>query len=262
MRIHDLHTIDSRYERIFISPHLDDAALSCGGALVQAPSLVVTICTGAPGADRPMSGLAREIHAEWGLAPEEAVTARLQEDARAMETLAADYYWAGLLDAIYRVPEAYDSRDRLFGDPQPGDPLGPALRRLLEALAGCAPRAQFYAPLGVGRHVDHLLTHAAARETLPPGRLWFYEDIPYVISDPRGLERRLAKLGGRWEPQTVEIGRSLERKLDAIAAYASQMEALFGGPAAMRERVADYAASVGPGGAERLWRPAISGERR
>lgn len=256
MRVDDLRQIDDRYDHVYLSPHLDDAALSCGGAIANAAMagarvLVVTICTGIPPAEGPFSDLARELHAQWSLSPEEAVTARLKEDALAMERLGADWYWVGMLDAIYRVPEAYHSRDTLFGTPRAGDPLLPAVRQLLDTLQERAPRAMFYVPLGVGSHVDHLITYVAGASGLG-APLSFFEDVPYVVGEGE-LDRRLRQIGERLSPSIMPIAATLERKLESIAAYASQMGALFGGEAAMRRTVAAYAMALREGGGERLW---------
>src|SRR5262249_20208859 len=158
--IKDLRQIHDNYDHIFLSPHLDDAALSCGGVIARHSAmgvrvLVVTVCTASsPG---PFSPFAQALHSRWNLDPARAVSARLYEDDLAMERLGADYYQVGQLDAIYRLPEAYASEETLFGIPAPDDPLLPALRQLISALRNRVPRAMFYAPLGVGNHVDHQL---------------------------------------------------------------------------------------------------------
>ncbi len=51
MRLSSIESINKRYEHIYLSPHLDDVALSCGGRIVKQRSkgenvLVVTVFTG------------------------------------------------------------------------------------------------------------------------------------------------------------------------------------------------------------------------
>jgi LmbE family N-acetylglucosaminyl deacetylase len=189
MQIEDLSQIGDNYDHIYLSPHLDDAALSCGGAISALHAagdrvLVVTICTASPAPDAQFNDLAQEFHRRWGLAPAEVVAARLREERRAMEMLGADSYWAGMLDAIYRYPAAYNSRAALFGTPAPDDPLLPALRQLIRALRERVPSAQLYVPLGVGTHVDHQISHTAARDALD-GAVLCYEDMPYAIRPGR-----------------------------------------------------------------------------
>src|SRR5512147_2981800 len=106
MHFEDLRQIDNNYDHVYLSPHLDDAALSCGGAIArysesEARVLVTTICTAAPPPEASFSSFASELHHKWGLPAATAVEARLHEDTRAMEQLGADSYWVGMADAIY-----------------------------------------------------------------------------------------------------------------------------------------------------------------
>lgn len=228
MRLHDLDQVE-QYNHIYLSPHLDDAVLSCGGAILLARQrgervLVVTLCTAAPAPEGPFSTLAREFHHHWGLQPEQVVAARLREDAAAMERLGADFLWAGFLDAIYRAPDAYTSRESLFGTPTPGDPLLSELTHFIAALRGRAPHATMHTPLGVGFHVDHQITHEA---TMAGGEnVLFYEDFPYSAY-PGAVQRRLSALRHIFTPNLQPIDTVLEAKIEAIAAYASQLDELF-----------------------------------
>jgi LmbE family N-acetylglucosaminyl deacetylase len=81
---------------VYLSPHLDDAALSCGGQIAQQtaaglPVLIVTLMAGDPPA-RPLSPFAQQLHTRWQLhdAPT-AVAARRAEDTAACRHLAAEY---------------------------------------------------------------------------------------------------------------------------------------------------------------------------
>ena len=55
---------------LFISPHMDDAVLSCGGYIGKLadndyPVMVLTLFCGSP--EGPLSPLARGMHDEWKL---------------------------------------------------------------------------------------------------------------------------------------------------------------------------------------------------
>ncbi len=247
----------TRYTRVYLSPHLDDAALSCGGMIAASPddALVITLCTAVPSATT-FNAVAVEFHAEWGLAPDEVLHVRRAEDAEAMTILGVDYVYADWLDAIYRVPEAYHSRATLYRHPVSDDPLLPEVRDLLALLIAHAPQATIYAPLGVGRHVDHLAVFECA-VACPPDRLAFYEDINYALL-PGAVEQRLGEIGPTLVAEYLAFGAaSLRKKIAAIAAYRSQMEALFGGTVAMEAAIAAYHATLTQerdGYAERIWR--------
>src|SRR5690242_4788963 len=114
----ELHQIDDTYAHVYISPHLDDAVLSCGGAIAAHVAagqrvLVVTLCTAVP-TSAQLGPLAEEFHGDWSLSADQAVTARLQEDLIGMQRVGANFLWAGMLDSIYRMPFTYDTRERLF----------------------------------------------------------------------------------------------------------------------------------------------------
>lgn len=251
------------YAQIVISPHLDDAALSCGGmiaamAAAGRPVLVLNVCSGSPASGAAHSPFAQLQHARWGLHADEAVRRRLAEDEIALEILGADSYQLDLLDAIYRLPEAYRDEATLFGVPSPADLLAGQIRAAVEALAARFPQAILYAPLGVGRHVDHQAAHAAAAELARAGAsVAFYEDFPYVAR-PGALDERLAELGGAelFTPVVTAIDGVLARKIGAIEAYASQIETLFGDSGAMARSVTEYAEGLRPDEGtygERLW---------
>jgi LmbE family N-acetylglucosaminyl deacetylase len=248
----------TRYTRVHLSPHLDDAALSCGGAIAASPerTLVITLCTAPPPPGTIFNAVAVEFHAGWGLAPDDVLRVRLAEDAAAMTILGVDYVYADWLDAIYRVPEAYHSRATLYRPPVPDDPLLPRVRDLLTMLIERAPHATIYAPLGVGNHVDHLAVFEAA-SACPPDRIAFYDDINYALT-PGAVERRLADIGKTLVAELVLFDESaLRMKIAAIAAYHSQMAALFGGTAAMEAAITAHHAALAQdrnGYAERIWR--------
>src|SRR3954469_806836 len=94
----------STYDWIYLSPHLDDAALSCGGQIYAATQrqervLIVTITAGDPIA--PVSDYAASLHTRWELV--DATAARRQEDLTACSILGADALDWDIPDCIYRV---------------------------------------------------------------------------------------------------------------------------------------------------------------
>jgi LmbE family N-acetylglucosaminyl deacetylase len=259
MHYQDLDQLPHAYEHVYISPHLDDAVFSCGGALAchvanRARALVVTLCTAVPPADGPFSDLAHEFHGEWGLSPEEVVTARLREDQAAMARLGVDYVYIDMMDALYRHPQAYNSRASIFGTPAADDPLHKPLTHFLASLRERMPDAMFYAPLGAGKHVDHQITFVATLTALGEG-VAFYEEIPYVLQ-PDVLQQRLNELDAPFVASIINIDSGLVRKIRAAAAYESQLDVLFGGAAAMEQQLHDYAEDMRPEAGtygERLW---------
>lgn len=252
---------------VFLSPHLDDVALSCG-ALVwqQAQSghqpLAVTVFAGLPDYDT-LSPFAAELHRSWGL-QRDPVAQRRCEDATAMSYLGAEYLHWEYLDSIYRrhakTGEAlYDSVPALFGD------LHCVEQHLVSELAtrvrATLPQetTRIYAPLAVGHHVDHQLVSLAALRLRGEGlSVEFYEDFPYA-EDSENLTDAL-KLWTAAPAPTIRTmdEQSLQTKISAIGLYRSQLDMLFGGEEEMARRLSSYALAIGGSSfGERYWQGGV-----
>ncbi len=242
-------------ETVYLSPHLDDAVLSCGGriaAQVRAGRAVrvVTPFTAdepADGVSELAAGLHRLFRLRGGV-----VAARRAEDVEACRRLRALHEHWGEAEAVYRRRAGefpYPDLERLFGAPRPAD--DELAERLAERLRGFDAASEVVCPLAIGGHVDHRLVRRAAEAARGP-RLIYYEDYPYVERRPEELERAVGE--GRLEPIAVSLAPAeLEAKLAAIAAYRSQLRPLFGGRWRMARAVRRFARRRG---GERLWRPA------
>ncbi len=246
------------YQHLFVAPHPDDAALSCGGQIAGlvdqgARVLVITLCAGDPPRGAPLSPFARYLHREWGLG-DEPMRLRRAEDARALRILGCDGLQLDQLDAPYRVAR-YGIGDGWRGEVDPDDPLIPASLAILSQLHVQQPDARIYVPLGVGNHVDHQILCEAGRRLHDAGAtvVW-YEDAPYAAKDPAALRQRLMMLPESLTPEVIDITSGLERKLAAITAHESQQRELFG-DADMTQVMTGYAAEIagGRGYGERLW---------
>ena len=218
---------------VYLSPHLDDAALSCGGIIHHQTTagervVVVTVCAGdpPPGA---LSEFACELHRRWfpdtaDSDPGAAVAARRAEDLTAMELLGAEAIHLNIPDCIYRRHPlsglaAYASQNAIYGELPPFESV--VVRRLankLSALVRSLGRYRLYAPLAIGHHVDHQLTHQAAEAV---GSIYaYFEDYPYVAG-----EKHLPSLG---ETEIISLTEAdVAAKISAIAAYASQISSFW-----------------------------------
>jgi LmbE family N-acetylglucosaminyl deacetylase len=243
---------------VFLAPHLDDVALSCGGLAAQATAagasgLCVTIFTAPPAPGAPVSDYARSLNVRWG-SPDPIVIAGLRqaEERAAMRLLGLDLVLLPYSDAIYREGR-YLSHAGIFGAVDPdeapfAEELAATLERELQA-HGVVADATIYAPLGLGGHVDHQITFAAARRLAAAGRrIRHYEDFPYAAK-PEAHAVRFAALaagGADFAPRAeyCDIGAGLPTKIAAVAAYPSQISSLFPSLEAMPDAVRDYAARV------------------
>ncbi|MFN8482609.1 MAG: PIG-L family deacetylase [Anaerolineae bacterium] len=251
---------------VVLSPHMDDAVLSCGGVMAAKvgqgePVRVVNVFAGVPDYTH-LSPYAERQHTKWGQ-PADPVGMRRAEDRLALAPLGVavdDWEW---YDAIYREVDGrflYTDHATTFGPVNPAEsPLVAALAARLAAFRQADSGVIYYAPLGVGGHVDHRLARDAALALARQGAaVLFYEDFPYVARWG-GLEEALAEVPVRWRPVWERI--DVDAKIAAIARYPSQLSAIFGDddpPAVVR----GYAESIAPDGQdtwERLWRIADGG---
>lgn len=248
-------TKDSRH--IFLSPHFDDVVYSCGGTLgVQVSNglrpLVITVFGGLPAEDWQPSPFAQDIQRRMqasNLSARDLVATRRKEDARAVGVLASDYLWLDYLDAIYRgSPPYYTSDEQIIGgDVHPADTwIDRQLAQDLLEVSERLPDAVWYAPLGIGRHVDHQLVTSAVDRLMRRGaKVNFYEDFPYILQDG-ALEQRLDELGGTMDPAYVEMSEMLPLRLEAADCYATQTALTFADQAAMHRRMEEYTHGIRP----------------
>jgi len=119
---------------------------------------------------------------------------RYQEEADAARFLGFESRCLGELDVSFRR-DAYRKLGNIFRPPvaQDWDWL-PALRQEVFALLAELDYQQLYVPLGIGWHVDHVLTHQLFDPWAERGNLFYYEDAPYC-SIPHSTRYRLNEMG-------------------------------------------------------------------
>ena len=244
---------------LYLSPHLDDAVFSCG-ALIHAQTqcgervIVMTICAG-EGPSEGLSPFAQSLHDRWQ-APHNAVATRRAEDVAALEILHARYIQLNLPDCIYRFHPAhstplYASEEALFGEWHPAEqPLARQVAQSVADLRRIVRATDVYAPLGIGRHVDHQLTRRAAE--LTGLRLHYYEDYPYAgrIADDDEWGGLAHGLRATWQPFEEA---NLDAQCRATLAYRSQVSSFWADEAAVRAAFRAFAERSGNGLAIRTW---------
>ncbi|MEA2522856.1 MAG: hypothetical protein QOF73_83 [Thermomicrobiales bacterium] len=253
---------------IFLSPHYDDIALSCGGTaalLSQAgcrPEIAL-IFGDYPDPAVPLTAFAESMHRGWGLDAAQVIAGRRAEEAAAGAILGTKDVFLPFRDAIYRGAR-YTSNDVLFGTPSADEAEAALPSEIIAELVlddGERGTTRIYAPLAIGQHVDHQQAFAAGL-TLARGGwdVWFYEDLPYALR-PRAPEQRVASAGVPLVVRAiVDVTATWEAKIAAILAYPSQLATVFSyvDSGSSREEIEGllraYAmASGGDVAAERFW---------
>lgn len=247
---------------LFIQPHYDDVPLSCGGTVALMAERgngahMVTVFAGEL-VDEMVGEFAAWKHSRWKVAdPEKVQRVRRAEDAAAARALGCDIRWLGLPDAIYRG-DRYKSDSELFGSLRNEEmDLAAHLAEEIVHLPEWREGTRVFVPLGIGAHVDHQLVFEAGRHLAARGvEVYAYEDCPYAIHTPAGVAARLAALGDAvGEPFAIPIGATLDRRLEAIACYKSQVPVIFRFTDDFRRSIASFAQTRGVEGepAERFW---------
>ena len=211
-----------------LSPHLDDAVLSCWHLLAQPGDVrVINVFAGVPSAT---------AGAWW-----DQLTGATDSSQRMRERLAED---RAALAHAERLPVNLDFLDHQYRDAEQA--LSPLVTQIEAALA---PGAHVYAPAAIGAHADHELVRAAALELRERGfSISLYADLPHAnqcgwpawVTGDRPAERpNLAAV--TWDLVLAATGvlpdtiapvvhrldpRSHTLKLSAVRAYATQLNGL------------------------------------
>lgn len=228
----------------FVSPHLDDAALSAGGLIAHLSRhtrvIVITVFTHA--SPRPYTLSAKAFMKQCGYADADALFGdRRNEDAGACALVGAVPHHLGRVDALWRkipsprflrrilsrlVPELLHVYPTyrlhiIRGKVSQNDaPLSEALGKDLKKIIGGRTESVVFCPLALRSHVDHALVRDACLANFDRVILW--RDFPYHIRHAANA-REIGVLGSeafQWDAES-------EMKEKMAASYASQMQAMF-----------------------------------
>ncbi len=244
---------------IFLSPHPDDAVLSCGGWIYQLAQngerpIVITIFGGDRPSDGPLSDFARSLQARWQLGAD-APARRRDEDRAACDRLGCYLIHLPFADAAYRVEPVtqsylYDSEEAIFSEVRDA----PIIARVAESVGARAAQiahARLIVPLTAGHHVDHQITRLAAERL--DEELIYFEDYPYAETP-----ERMTHVWGDapWQAETIELSKdALNAKIEAFLQHRSQISTFYRDDEEVAQRIRAYAELVGQGQpAERYWR--------
>jgi hypothetical protein len=214
---------------VILSPHFDDAVLSCWNVLASADEvLVVNVFAGEP----PAGALGWWDRLAGASDSAAAVRTRIEEDRQALALAGRTAVNLPFLDGQYRQ-----------GDQAPGE--------IVEALRGVfVAGSRIYAPASLGdHHRDHTAVRAAALALRAEGAdVALYADLPHATVDgwPRwvlggGSSSGADPAAERWTTELETTGIPVERmdatahrlpaedhagKLDAVLTYGSQIALL------------------------------------
>lgn len=231
---------------IYLSPHLDDAILSCGGLISHQRNSGISIeiwnlMSGMPPVDAPLSEFASSVQSDWGtVSAKETLELRLAEDRLAAVRVDALPRYFNFLDCIYRHDANGESlyTDAIFAEDnfsQPHHADDVLIAQIGSVLQENLDDDILICPLGIGNHPDHLIVRQAAERTGYPLR--YYADIPYSLWYPEQLAELTENLSACGYPISEDEMLAWQ---EAVAAYASQLTVLFGGEEMMKNAIKNY----------------------
>jgi LmbE family N-acetylglucosaminyl deacetylase len=214
--------LPQHFNTVMLSPHSDDIALSLGAFLLGMPSALhiniitafsISECTAddsikdsavvssirkAEDVDFANS-LGRHIEVRW-LDRQDAPLRLHIPDEAVFSSKPSYMSWNEVQYLTDKMKEEYNNFDLLF------------------------------APMGLGKHIDHIVVRNAALELLKDGfPLVFYEDIPYAadlsLTDIDEYAKQLEDISGQnLELFHIKTGVTIEKKLALLSCYRSQMD--------------------------------------
>lgn len=214
---------------VILSPHLDDAVLSCWHVLSGPGEVeVINVFAGIP---RGLGAPAWWDRHTGATDSGERVGERIEEDRRALALVGRTAVNLSFLDEQYRSEE------------QPLAPITAEIEFLL------VPGACVYAPAAFANHADHALVRSAALELRTRGfDVSLYADLPHAtrqglpnwVREGRGptskdlaaaaWDRSLAGTGIPPEDMTPSVHKldaeTRARKLEAVRMYGTQLQGL------------------------------------
>lgn len=234
-------------EWIYVSPHLDDAILSCGGILFEQIKMgdqaaIWTVFAGNP-PEGTLTPFAQSLHERWKL-PDDAAANRRHEDIAACQEIGALPVHFNFPDCIYRrfpntgLPVIQGEED-LFPNKNPAevDLIQMIFEQIETELKGHS-NFNLCLPMSIGGHVDHRITRLALEKT--EHDLYFYADYPYLLKPECHIQQWLLP---EWQQIRFEISNpGLEHWKSAIAQYQSQLSTFWSSLDEMEHEIEQYAA--------------------
>ncbi len=208
---------------LFLSPHLDDVAFSCGGTTIRLISEEwdVALCTIFTASHPNPRGFALACQLDKGLpANVDYMALRRQEDSNFAS--AANIKICEHLSYPEAPHRGYNSAADLFAGIHEDDQIWQPLA--VEIALQAKHFEWIFAPQGLGNHVDHLQTILAVKAAGLSDRTLWYLDTPYAIRNPEA--RPAVVLPTHLEAEQFAI--DLQLKVKACTVYKTQVPFQFG----------------------------------
>lgn len=179
--------MNNRYNHVYLSPHLDDAILSCGSLINKQKRhkesvLIITIFAGIPQKDYKLSrSISKFIKESGSRSSTDFCRTRIKEDIDAIKLLNISFKHLNFLDAIYRKNLLgdffYANFSKIFSIyADKSDIVKESIYRVIKG--DLKETSIIYCPISIGKHIDHIITRQVGNLLESQGQnILFYEDI-------------------------------------------------------------------------------------
>lgn len=217
---------------LILSPHLDDAMLSCGQHVLNSKpdcSKLTTIINVFSKLDVPaQTSFVKKQHTQLNVQPHVFQSLRMQEDADAWRDLPVILKNLNFIDGGYRTTTSnkpmYPTAKSLFANSiHTADET--TVTNLTKVLLS-VEKIDFdrvYVPLGIGGHADHIIVRLAAEKIWQANKITYYFDQPYFS------KHRFSKILTKLFKQSTkcQVILTQENKIKRLSRYKSQFKLLF-----------------------------------
>lgn len=220
---------------LFLSPHLDDAILSCGGFinfLLKNGHQIWVVNIFTEGLSGKISQAARTHLSQSKFRETESLNffeMRREEDKKAWSVLGLKPQNLSFIDASWRIgPQKnflYKDEQRVFyGEISIADEelINKIKNKVIALTSHKKDRLNVFCPLGIGNHVDHLIARIATEAIFD--KIFYWEDVPY--NNNREKRRAFFQLNKDYQ-KIFEYRDNFSKKKMMLENYSSQILSLF-----------------------------------
>lgn len=228
----------------FVSPHLDDAALSCGGLIsyLAEKTEVTVISVFTETSPSPHTLSARMYLRQCqNTDAEQLFERRKSEDKQILNSSGVTIKHLNFVDALWRKKKEVNFLGKLLGNIVPeilhvyptyrfhaisgrisscDIELAEEIKKALLSVVDDKQKFVVFCPAAVGNHVDHMITKKCCQEVFEKSVLW--SDFPY------GKENKLTPEEFN-EYHEFMFDGGQENRMQMIKSYKTQYAAMFGG---------------------------------
>jgi LmbE family N-acetylglucosaminyl deacetylase len=225
-----------KYDYILVSPHLDDTVVSLGGFIKEKIQkklnvLVITVFTKAETPKNLSNDQLLFLNSQNSC--EKLFNKRKLEDKKVADFLGFDLLHLDFTDALFRQKNGkylYPEYKKIFSgkiNKLDSDLILKIKKRLKNLITKKSKRtSKIFSPLGVGKHVDHVIVAELMMELISNKKLLFWEDIPYR-NQTNAVEETISSTHKNYKQTSFTVSERLQKlKMKACKLYKTQFKAL------------------------------------